>query len=79
MLKKSGGDILLRTGRQIRSMRENAGMTPAELARKLHVSKEVMSSIEKGQQDVLLDMLLKIARIFGRRLKLSIVKRRRTL
>lgn len=76
MPKENGSDILVRTGRQIRSMRESAGMTPAELAGKLRVSKEVISRIEKGQQDILLDMLLKIVRIFGRRLKVRLVNKR---
>lgn len=77
MLRKDGGDMLVRTGRRIRRMRESAGMTPAELAKKLRVSKEVICRIEKGQQDILLDMLLKIARIFGRRLKFYLVNRRK--
>lgn len=76
MLKNNVGGTLVRLGRQIRRMRESAGMTPVELARKLRVSKDVVSRIEKGQDDMLLDTLFKIARIFGRSLKFRVVARR---
>ena len=76
MFNKNESEMLARLGLQIKRMREGAGMTPAELAGKLRVSKEVISRIEKGQQDILLDMLVDIAQIFGRRLKFRLVNRR---
>lgn len=77
MSKKDDDRVLVRVGRQIRRMRQGAGMTPAEFARKLRVSKEVVRRIENGQQDLRLDALFEIARIFGRCLKFRIVNRRR--
>lgn len=79
MIKKDDDRVLLRVGRQIRRMRQGAGMTPAEFARKLRVSKEVVRRIEKGQRNLRLDTLFKIARIFGRHLKFRIVNRRRRI
>lgn len=76
MARKDEDGVLVRLGRQIRRMRQGAGMTPAEFTGKLRVSKEVVSGIEKGQHDLRLDMLFDIARIFGRRLKFRIVNRR---
>lgn len=51
-------------------------MTHAELAKRLGVRKEVVIKIEKGQYDMLLETLMEIAWIFGRRLSIRFVKRK---
>jgi DNA-binding XRE family transcriptional regulator len=51
-------------------------MTQAVLARKLHVGQDIVTRMEKGQYDMLLSTLFRIANIFGRRLKISFVKRK---
>jgi len=51
-------------------------MTHAELAKRLGVRKEVVIKIEKGQYNMRLQTLMEIARIFGRRLRISFIKRK---
>lgn len=51
-------------------------MTHAELAKRLGVKKEVVIKIEKGQYNMLLETLMEIAWIFGRRLSIRFIKRK---
>jgi len=72
--KDSG--ILVRVGRQIAAMRKRSGMTQAELASKLHIDKESMARIEKGQYRLRMRLLFKIAQVFGKKLQVSLIKRK---
>ena len=76
MLNKRAVGVLLRVGRQIRAMRKGAGMTPAELAKKLRVREEAVFRMEQGLYNMRMRMLFKIAQIFGRRLKFRVISRR---
>jgi predicted transcriptional regulator len=67
---------LIRVGREISKLRKHSRMTQAVLARKLHVGQDIVTRMEKGQYDMLLSTLFRIANIFGRRLKISFVKRK---
>jgi len=67
---------LIRVGRKIRLLRERSNMTQAQLAKKLHFKKEIVNRIENGQYNMRLITLIRIAGIFGRRLKITFVKRK---
>jgi DNA-binding XRE family transcriptional regulator len=49
-------------------------MTQGELAKKLRFKKEAVARIEKGEYNMLMGTLFKIAHIFGRRVKIYFVK-----
>ncbi len=68
--------VLIDVGRKIEGLRKRANMTHAELAKRLGVKKEVVIKIEKGQYNMLLETLMEIAWIFGRRLRISFIKRK---
>ena len=74
MGNKDTSGVLIRVGRTIKALREHSEMTHAELARKLHLNKDAVVRIERGQYNMRLSTLFKIAHIFGRRLKISFVK-----
>ncbi len=50
-------------GRQIRQERDSAGMTQAELAKHLDVSRQMVGRYEAGQDAPAVDVLVEIARI----------------
>lgn len=52
----------------IRSHRENAGLTQAELARRLGVTRQTLIAIEQGKYSPSLELAFQIAREFGVRL-----------
>jgi len=68
--------VLIDVGRKIAGLRKRAHMTHAELAKRLGVRKEVVMKIETGQYDMLLETLMEIAWIFGRRLSIRFVKKK---
>jgi len=76
MLHCDTDGILIDVGRKIGGLRKRAHMTHAELAKRLGVRKEVVIKIEKGQYNMRLQTLMEIARIFGRRLRISFIKRK---
>ncbi|MFI5428458.1 helix-turn-helix domain-containing protein [Aeromicrobium sp. UC242_57] len=53
-------DYLARIGALIRDARQHSGMTQAELAAELKTSQSAINRIEKGQQNLTLDMLARI-------------------
>lgn len=55
-------------GKQVADLREAAGMTQAELARKLKTTQSAVARIESGKQNVSTDTLKKISRALGRNL-----------
>ena len=69
--------LLADIGRKTRKMREEAGMTQGGLARRLRTTKVFVCKIEEGRQHNLrLATLIRIAAVFGRRVKLTFVKRK---
>lgn len=76
MIDNAGEKLLIRIGREIKIMRESSRMTQGELAKKLRFKKEAVSRIEKGEYNMRLSTLFKIAHIFGRRVKIYFVKRK---
>ena len=53
-------DYLSRIGALIRDARQHSGLTQAELATELKTSQSAVNRIEKGQQNLTLDMLARI-------------------
>lgn len=76
MTDNAGEKLLVRIGREIKIMRESSCMTQGELAKKLRFKKEAVSRIEKGEYNMRLSTLFKIAHIFGRRVEITFVKRK---
>ncbi|MDA3802472.1 MAG: helix-turn-helix transcriptional regulator [Patescibacteria group bacterium] len=66
--KKLLTDILYRTGRMIYEVRITRGMTQKELAKKLKTKQPVIASIERGNRNLSLKYLEKIAVIFKTKL-----------
>ena len=61
--EKDSGRI--RIGKRIAQLREQAGMSQAELAEKINTKQHAISRIEKGSFNVGFDTLQSIAEIFG--------------
>ena len=60
-------------GALIKEMRLEQGMTQEQLTEKLETKKSVISRMENHAEDVRLSTLEKIANVFGRQLKVSIL------
>ncbi|UTC61315.1 helix-turn-helix transcriptional regulator [Treponema sp. OMZ 787] len=60
-------------GALIKEMRLEQGMTQEQLAEKLSTKKSVISRMENHSEDVRLSTLEKIANVFGRQVKISIL------
>lgn len=58
-------EIYKKLGKRIKQLREPTGMTQAELAKKLKISRPTISQIEKGQRRIPADELIKLAQIFN--------------
>ncbi len=58
-------------GEMVRELRQKAGLTQADLAHKLHTKKSAVSRLEQHATDIRLSTLLKIALLFGKRLRIS--------
>lgn len=56
-------------------IREQKGMTQADLAKRLHVSQQVISRIESGENNLTLDTLIKLLAVYGIVLKIGIGKK----
>ena len=52
-------------GENIRALRENAGFTQNHLARFMNVDQSLISKVEKGERTLSVDMLEKLAALFG--------------
>lgn len=50
----------------VRTLREEKGLTQAQLGKALGVSRQSVNSIEKGKYDPSLPLAIAIARLFGR-------------
>jgi putative transcriptional regulator len=55
-----------RVTNRIRALRSDAGMTQADLARYLGVTRQTVIAIEQGRYSPSLEMAFQIARAFGR-------------
>lgn len=53
------------SGRIIRALRVNCGLTQAAFADRLRIGKSTVSEIEKGRRPVSEDLRLKITKTFG--------------
>jgi len=60
-------------GSLIKEMRLEQGMTQEQLAEKLSTKKSVISRMENHSEDIRLSTLEKIASVFGRQLKVSML------
>lgn len=56
----------------LRRARESAGLTQAELARRLKTKKTAISRIENHAEDIKLSILERVANALGKRLQVSI-------
>ena len=52
--------------KDVRALREEKGLTQAQLGKALGVSRQSVNSIEKGKYDPSLPLAIAIARLFGR-------------
>lgn len=59
-------------GAMLKQVREKAGLTQEELARKLKTKKTAISRIENHAEDIKLSTLEKVAHVLGKRLELKI-------
>ena len=55
---------------EVKSVRDEAGLTQKEFAAKIGTSQSAVARIEKGRQNVGIDLLLKIADVFGKKLQI---------
>lgn len=49
----------------IRAYREDAGMTQADLARRVGVTRQTLNAIEQGKYSPTLELAFQLARVFG--------------
>jgi len=49
----------------IRAHREEAGMTQADLARRIGVTRQTLNAIEQGKYSPTLELAFQLARVFG--------------
>ena len=49
----------------IRALRDDAGLTQAELAKRIGVTRQTLIAIEQGRYSPSLEMAFQIARVFG--------------
>ena len=56
----------------LKHVREKAGITQAELAKKLHTKKSAISRIENHAEDIKLSTLGRVAAALGKQLKIKI-------
>ena len=60
-------------GMMIKEMRLENGMTQEKLAEKLETKKSVISRMENHSEDIRLSTLQKVASVFGKQLKVSML------
>jgi len=61
-----------RTGLILRTLRLGGGMTQEEFAKKMRINAEAVSRMENHAADTRLSTLMKAARLFGKKLSISI-------
>lgn len=60
-------DFIVRVAVQIAIERQKHNLTQKELAHKLHTSQQTISRIEKGDQNVTIGLIERIAEVFGKK------------
>ena len=54
-----------RVQNSLRALRESAGLTQAEVARRIGVTRQTLIAIEQGRYSPSLEMAFQLARVFG--------------
>lgn len=67
-----GGYEQFKIGVILKQVREQAGLTQEELARRLHTKKTAISRIENHAEDIKLSTLVNFARALGKDLKVEV-------
>ena len=58
---------------QIAKMRKKSGLTQKDLAKELKIKPLVISRIERGEHNITLDLLYRIARTFNKNVRLQLI------
>ena len=66
-----GDPYLEKIGEEIRKLRKEKNLTQKQLARKLGISQQIVSRIERGKENISLKNLGKISSILGKNLKIT--------
>ena len=66
-------DFVVRVAVEIACNREKHHLTQKELARKIHTTQQSISRIEKGEQNLTIEMIEKIAEVLGKKPVLKFV------
>ena len=66
----------LKMADKLAELREKIGLTQAELAKKMHVSQQLISRIESGSDNLTIETLIKFFDTLGVRLRIDVEKRR---
>lgn len=61
------------TGKQISDIRREQGLSQKELAKKMGISQQLISRVEKGRENVSVSTLANMARALNKRIKISFV------
>ena len=70
--QKKTDKLFAEIGNQIKKMRLEKGMTQMDLAKKLNISQQIISRVEKGRENLSLDTLRKFATQLGGKIRLEI-------
>lgn len=65
-------EALLELANEIKAARKRAGVSQTELARRLKTNKSVISRVEKGDQNLTIEYIIKIAIALGRKYEVRI-------
>lgn len=70
--QKCKKESLAELGEEVRKARKNAGVTQEQLANMLNTKKSVISRVEKGDQNLTVEYIIKIAIALGRQFEVRI-------
>lgn len=71
-IKENRKEVLEEFGQKMKSAREKAKVTQEELASKLQTTRSVISRIEKGDQNLTVEYVIKIAHALGKNFEIRI-------
>lgn len=69
---ESGPSSAVQVGRTIRRLRERQGLTQAELGERLNVTRQAISKVEQGRENVTVERLQRIMRALNYRLRFNL-------